>query len=836
MKEVIQTGKVEVVDIEEQMQSSYIDYAMSVIVGRALPDVRDGLKPVHRRILYAMYDMNMYPGKPYKKCARIVGEVLGKYHPHGDVAVYDTLVRMAQDFSSRYELIDGHGNFGSVDGDSPAAMRYTEARLAKLAMELLRDIDKETVDFVPNFDESLEEPGVLPSRFPNLLVNGSTGIAVGMATNIPPHNLGEVIDAATLIIDNPDVELEKIMKALKGPDFPTGGIITGKNGIREAYETGRGGIRVRGQAETEEGKSGKVSIIITELPFQVNKARLAEKIAELVREKKLPEISDLRDESDRSGMRLVIELKRDAIPQIVLNKLYKHTQLEVTFGIIMLALVGSVPRTLNLKQVLTEYINFQKEVVIRRTRFLLRKAEERAHILEGLLIALKNLDAVIKTIRESKDVDTARNALISRFELDEIQAQAILDMRLQRLTQLEQTKIEEEHKELLKKIAEYKVILADEGKVLGIVKEELQQLKETYGDKRRTKIIASQAELSVEDLIAEEEMVVTISHSGYVKRLPLETYRRQRRGGRGILGMNLKDEDFVEKLFISSTHHYVLFFSNIGKVYRLKVHELPLGSRIAKGQAIVNILPLRQDEKVAAVISVPDFEEEKFLVMATKNGLVKKTPLMDYFTSRREGIIAINLREGDELIGVKLTEGTEEVILVSRNGQSIRFREEEVRPMGRAASGVKGIRLGEGDEVLGMEVVRDTSGNVFVITEKGFGKRTLVEKYPLQGRGGKGVRTIRTVADKGRLAGVKVVRKDQELMVVSSDGIVIRIGVKGIPAVGRSTQGFRIMSVKGEDKVSAIARVVRQKEDEEPATGRAKPKKSKGKRQKKGKQ
>jgi len=835
MEQTVPTGKIEVVDIEEQMQSSYIDYAMSVIVGRALPDVRDGLKPVHRRILYAMFDMNMYPGRPYKKCARIVGEVLGKYHPHGDVAVYDTLVRMAQDFSSRCELVDGHGNFGSVDGDSPAAMRYTEARLSKLSMELLRDIDKETVSFVPNFDESLEEPAVLPSRYPNLLVNGSTGIAVGMATNIPPHNLGEVIDAVAVVIDNPEAEIKDIMKVLKGPDFPTGGIISGRTGIKEAYETGRGGIRVRGQAEIEETRPGKSSIVVSELPFQVNKARLAEKIAELVREKKLPEVSDLRDESDRRGMRLVIELKRDAVPQIVLNKLYKHTQLETTFGIIMIALVNGIPRTLNLKQVLQEYINFQKEVVIRRTKYLLKKAEERAHILEGLLIALKNLDEVIKTIRESKDAEAAREQLVARFDLDEIQAQAILDMRLHRLTQLEQTKIEEEHKELLKKVSEYKAILGDEKLVLEIIKEELLEIKEKYADKRRTRITASQAELSIEDLIAEEEMVITITHSGYIKRLPLETYRRQRRGGKGILGMNLKDEDFVEKLFISSTHHYVLFFSNIGKVYRLKVHELPLGSRIAKGQAVVNILPFRQDEKIAAVIAVPDFTEEKYLVMATKNGLAKKTPLMDYFTSRREGIIAINLREGDELIGVRMTDGTEEVILVSRNGQSIRFREEEARSMGRAASGVKGIRLDKDDEVLGMEVIRDEAGFVFVITEKGYGKRTPIDKYPLQGRGGKGVRTIRSTEDKGRLAGVKVVKKDQELIAVSTEGIVIRISVKGIPVVGRNTQGFRIMGMKGEDRVSSIARVVIAKDDEKNQEAGKKSKKGKSRKAKKGK-
>lgn len=802
-------GRIEPVEIEEEMKRSYIDYAMSVIVGRALPDIRDGLKPVHRRILYAMYDMGMFPGRPYKKCARIVGEVLGKYHPHGDAAVYDTMVRMAQDFSCRYELIDGHGNFGSVDGDSPAAMRYTEARLARLAMELLRDIDKKTVDFTPNFDESLQEPLVLPARFPNLLVNGSSGIAVGMATNIPPHNLGEVIDGAVMLIDDPEATVKDLMRAIKGPDFPTGGVIVGRGGIKEAYETGRGSIRVRGKATIEES-ADRNRIAITEIPYQVNKARLAEKIAELVKEKRLAEVSDLRDESDRSGMRLVVELKREAVPKVALNKLYKHTQLETPFGVIMLALVDGMPRVLSLPEALRNYIGHQKEVVTRRTKFELAKAEERAHILEGLLVALKNLDEVIKTIRRSKAVEEAKGRLVEKFALSEAQAQAILDMRLQRLTGMEREKVETEHKELTTTIKQLRAILADEWKVMELAKSELLAIKKKYADARRTQIIGGKAEMDIEDLIAEEEMVVTITHAGYVKRLPVTTYRRQRRGGRGVVGTNLKEGDFVEHLFVSSTHHYTLFFTNKGKVYRLKVHELPLGSRTSRGQAIVNILPFAQDEKIAAVIAIRDFDQDCYLMLATRRGLVKKTPLKEYDSSRRDGIIALALREDDELVGVKLTEGDEGVILVTRGGQAIRFKEADARPMGRVAMGVRGIKLGEGDGVLGMEVVQK-GADLFVVTENGYGKRTSVSKYPLQARGGKGVRTIRLVSDKGRLAGAKMVDRHHELMVISSEGVVIRVPVKGVSRMGRHTQGVRIMNLKDQDRVSTLARVAKKK-------------------------
>lgn len=800
-------GKIDIVDIEEEMKSSFMDYAMSVIVARALPDVRDGLKPVHRRVLYAMYDMGMYPGRPFKKCARIVGEVLGKYHPHGDMAVYDTMVRMAQDFSCRYELVDGHGNFGSIDGDRPAAMRYTEARLSRLAMEMLRDIDKETVNFGPNFDDTLQEPLVLPSRFPNLLVNGSSGIAVGMATNIPPHNLEEVIDATIRAIDKPEISAKELMRTLKGPDFPTGGTIMGREGIREAYETGRGSIKIRGRAHIEQTESGKNRIVVTEVPFQVNKARLTEKIAELVREKKIQEISDLRDESDRSGMRLVIELKRDAVPQVVLNNLYKHTQLEVTFGTIMLALVDGVPRVLSLPQLLHHYIDHQREVVIRRTRFELAKAEARAHILAGLLVALKNLDEVIAIIRKSKEVTDARSRLMKRFILSEEQANAILDMRLQRLTALEREKIEIEHKELLQRSEYLKGVLADEAKILKIIKDELTEIKSKHGDERRTEITASATDLEIEDLIAEEEMVITITRSGYVKRLPVTTYRIQRRGGRGVIGMDLKEDDFVEHLFITSTHDYILFFSNKGKVYRVKVHELPLGSRQAKGQAIVNLLAIEPGEEIAAVIAARTFEPDRFLIMATKKGLVKKTPFAEYDSTRKEGLNAITLKDDDELIEVRLTKGDQDVLLVSRKGQAIRFKEADVRPMGRTAMGVKGINLAKGDLVIGMGIAREDA-DLFIITEKGYGKRTPVSKYPLQARGGKGVRTINLVASKGFLTGQKVVKKNHELMISSLEGILIRVPVEGIPVLGRNTQGVKIMNLTGKDRVSALARMV----------------------------
>lgn len=807
-------GKISLVDIEEEMKGAYIDYAMSVIVGRALPDVSDGLKPVHRRILYAMYDQGMLPNKRYEKCAATVGEVLKKYHPHGDAAVYDTLVRMAQDFSMRYPLIDGQGNFGSIDGDAAAAYRYTEARLSRIAMELLRDIQKETVDFVPNFSDTTVEPAVLPARFPNLLVNGSSGIAVGMATNIPPHNLGEVIDGVIMTIENSQITAEELMKVIRGPDFPTAGIIMGRGGIAEAYETGRGTVRIRGRAGIEEAKSGKMRIIISELPYQVNKARLTEKIAELVREKKINEISDLRDESDRSGMRLVVELKRDAVPQVVLNKLYKHTQLEVTFGIIMLALVDGVPRTLSLPEVIHHYVQHQRTVITRRTQYELKQAEARAHILEGLLIALKNLDAVIKTIRSSRTPEQAKERLVVGFNLTQTQAQAILEMRLQRLTALEREKIEDEYKDLIKTIERLRGILADDKKIYGIIKEELEEIKKVHGDERRTRITTAASELDVEDLIAEEDVVITITRSGYVKRQPVGSYRQQRRGGRGVLGLNLKEGDFVEHLFISSTHHYILFFSNRGKAYRLKVHELPVGSRQSKGQAVVNILPFTQGEKIAAVITTKNFNQGRYLVMGTKMGLVKKTEFKLYDTARRDGIIAINLRPGDELIDAKLTGGEDDIIMVSTQGLAMRFNEKDCRPMGRAASGVRGMNVPVGHDVLAMEIARNDA-DLFVITENGYGKRTPILQYPRHHRGGKGVKTIKAATAKGRLAGVKMVMSTHELMVISTEGIIIRLPVDGISQTGRNTQGVRIMNIKENDRVGALARVVAKRGDAE---------------------
>jgi DNA gyrase subunit A len=814
LDEITNIGTIKPIEIETEVKNSFLDYAMSVIVSRALPDVRDGLKPVHRRILYAMYDMGNLPNRPHKKCARIVGEVLGKYHPHGDTAVYDTMVRMAQDFSYRCQLVDGHGNFGSVDGDNAAAMRYTEARLSPLSLEIIRDIDKDTVNFIPNFDDTLEEPSVMPSRYPNLLVNGSGGIAVGMATNIPPHCLSEVIDGTMLLIDNPDAEVEDLMKLIKGPDFPTRGLIMGSQGIKDAYETGRGSIKMRGRADVEVTESGKSRIIISELPYQVNKARLTEKIAELVREKKFTEISDLRDESDRTGMRLVIELKRDAIPQVVVNKLYKHTQVETSFGVIMLALVDGVPQIMPLKEVLVEYIKHQKEIVTRRTRFELNKAEARAHILEGLIIALNNLDEVIKTIRASKNPEEARKNLIEKFSLSVEQASAILDMKLQRLTALERDKIETEHRELMARIEELKAILADINRVLAIIKDELMEIKEKYSDPRRTEIAVAAGDFDIEDLIAEEDMVVTISHAGYVKRVPVDTYRQQRRGGRGITGLNLKENDFVEHLFISSTHNYVLFFSNKGKVYKLKVHELPVGSRISRGQAIVNLLPFQQDEKIAAVISTKDFDKDSYLVMATKKGLVKKTSLSAYNVSRRDGIIALNLREGDELISVRATEGEDQVILVTEKGVAIKFKEEDVRPIGRTATGVKGVGLKDDDNLLGMDIAKPDA-DVLVITENGFGKRTSILKYPLQRRGGRGVKTIKYTSRRGKLAGMRIVWADNEVLMISQEGVINRQTAKGIPRTGRDTQGVRIMRLNPKDKVSAVARVISNQEEEE---------------------
>ncbi len=799
-------GRIEPVELEEEMQRSYLEYAMSVIVSRALPDARDGLKPVHRRILYSMLESGLTPQNPHRKCARVVGDVMGRYHPHGDAAVYDTLVRMAQDFSYRYELVDGHGNFGSVDGDNAAAMRYTEARLAPVAIELLDDIRRDTVDFTDNYDGSMQEPVALPGRFPNLLVNGASGIAVGMATNIPPHNLGEVIDAIGAVIENPDIGLLELMESLPGPDFPTGGIVMGREGIAQAYDTGRGIIQVRARAHVEQVKSGKSRIVVTELPYQVNKARLAEKIAELVKSKTITGISDLRDESDRSGMRLVVELKRDADPEVVLNQLYKNTQMQNSFGIIMLALVDGVPRTLPLKELIKKHIEHRQDVVTRRTRFDLRKAEERAHILEGLLVAIDNLDETIELIRSSKTVDEARERLIKRFELSEEQAQAILDMRLQRLTGLERQKVKDELNELRQKIKELKSILADPRKVLDIIKKELGELRQRFADERRTEIAGPVEDISIEDLIAEEEMVITITHSGYAKRVPVTTFRKQKRGGRGVTGMDLKEGDFVEHLFITTTHHYILFFSNKGKVYRLKAYELPTGSRVSKGKAMVNLLPLEPKEKIVEVIATKDFEDG-YLVTATKNGLVKKTPFKSYDSARRDGIIALRLFPGDEMIRARLTDGNQELLLISEKGQAIKFHERDCRPMGRVTAGVKGINLAKGDRVLTMEVLGDGT-DVFVITSNGFGKRTSSALYPLHKRGGKGVRTIKLTEVKGTLAGARVVRDNQELFVVSQEGIIIRVPVNGIPRTGRATQGVKVMKVQPKDRVSAVALVV----------------------------
>lgn len=798
------SGKVKTVEIEEEMRRSYIDYAMSVIVGRALPDVRDGLKPVHRRILYGMYEQNLTPNRPYRKSARVVGDVMGKYHPHGDAAIYDTLVRMAQDFSTRYELVDGHGNFGSVDGDSPAAMRYTEARLSPISMELLRDIDKNTVDFTPNYDGSLQEPTVLPARFPNLLANGSSGIAVGMSTNIPPHNLGEVIDATISLVENPDLDSRALMEHIKGPDFPTGGVVMGLEGLREAYETGRGVIRVRGKAHIEQTKSGRNRIVITEIPYQVNKARLTERIAELVRGKKIAGIADLRDESDRTGMRLVVELRKEAAPQVVLNQLYKHTQLQESFGIIMLALVDGVPRILSLKETLEAYVAHQMEVITRRTRFELERAEKRAHILEGLLVALANLDAVIQLIRKSRTVQEAKEGLVNRFQLSEEQAQAILDMRLQRLTGMEREKVREEHRELKKEIARLKEILADERKVRALIVEELTEIRNRYADPRRTDIVPDYEDLEVEDLIAEEEVVVTITHSGYVKRLPIATYRTQRRGGKGVTGMNLKEGDFVEHLFVASTHHFIHFLSNRGKSYRLKVYEIPEGSRTSRGQALVNLLPLEAGEKICSVIATREYPEESYLVMATRKGMVKKTPFHFYESPRRDGLIAIDLQEGDEVIDTRLTDGHCDLILVTREGQALRFSEADCRPMGRNTRGVKGINLSPGDEVIAMGIAAEDA-DLFVITERGYGKRTAISKYPRHHRGGKGVRTVSSGANRGKIASARVVKENQELMIISEDGVIIRVAAEDISRMGRVTQGVRIMSLHDEDRVASIA-------------------------------
>lgn len=799
-------GKVLPVRIEDEMKNSYIDYAMSVIVMRALPDVRDGLKPVHRRILYAMHEAGMAPNKPYKKSARIVGEVLGKYHPHGDSSVYEATVRMAQEFSTRYLLVDGHGNFGSIDGDSAAAMRYTEVRMSRVAEAMLQDIEKETVNFVPNYDESLKEPSVLPAKLPNLLVNGSSGIAVGMATNIPPHNLGEVIDGVLMLIDNPEVTIPELMMVIKGPDFPTAGLILGREGIHSAYTTGRGVVKMRAQARIEKMSNGKPRILVTELPYQVNKARLVEKIAELVREKTIDGITDLRDESDRKGMRVVIELRRDTNPDVILNQLYKHTQMQESFGIIMLALVDGRPRVLNLREVLYYYLEHQKEIITRRTRYELAKAKARAHILEGLKIALDHIEAVIKTIRQSQTADIARNALMEGFSLSEKQAQAILDLRLQRLTGLEREKIEDEYQALLKTIEWLESVLADEQKVLNIIKEELTEVRRRFSDNRRTVITTDVSKLNMEDLIAEEDIVITLTHGSYIKRLPVDTYRNQKRGGRGVAGMGTKEEDFVEHLFVTTTHHNILFFTSRGRVYRLKGYEIAEASRTAKGTAIVNLLPLEKNEKITAVIPVREFSNNKFLFMATQKGIVKKTELMDFDTARKGGLIAISLDDDDDLIGVKLTNGEQHIIMGTRNGMAITFSEKDVRSMGRTAHGVRGIRLKEEDLVIGMEtLIRDAE--VLTVTEEGFGKRTFTTEYRLQTRGGKGIINMKVTDKTGQVVGIKVVKPGQELILISTEGIVIRIDIDDISVISRNTQGVTLMKTAKDDKVASLAAV-----------------------------
>lgn len=805
-------GKILPLDIEEEMKKSYIDYAMSVIVGRALPDVRDGLKPVHRRILYSMFERGVTPDKPHKKSARIVGDVLGKYHPHGDSAVYDSIVRMAQDFSIRYPLIDGHGNFGSIDGDSAAAMRYTEVRLSKFALEMMSDINKETVNFIPNYDGTEEEPVVLPSRVPNLLVNGSAGIAVGMATNIPPHNLGEVIDGVIMVIDNPDVTIPELMTVIKGPDFPTGALILGREGIKSAYTTGRGAIKIRARATVEQLSNGKQRIVVTEIPYQVNKARLVEKIAELVRDKKVDGITDLRDESDRNGMRVVIELRRDVNGRIILNQLYKHTQLQESFGVITLALVDGQPRVLNLKQVLSYYLDHQKEIIIRRARFDLAKAEARAHIVEGLRIALDQIDAVISTIRESKTTEIAREQLMARFGLSEKQAQAILEMRLRALTGLEREKLEEEYRELIKTIAYLKEILNNEKLVLQIIKDELLVIKEKYNDHRRTQITKDDSEMDDEDLIAEEDMVITITNNGYIKRLNINTYRSQKRGGRGITAMTTKEEDFVEHLFITTTHHYLVVFTNKGKAYRLKVHEIPEAGRTAKGTALVNLLYISGEETVTAVIPVREYSKTFYLFMATRRGVVKKSVLSEYNSSRKDGIAAINLDENDELIGVKMTNGNEDIILGTRKGKAIRFNEQEVRSIGRTARGVKGISLDKDDWVVSMDAVIDAA-ELMVISENGFGKRTSIEEYHGQSRGGKGLLTMKVTPKTGFLVAIKVVKPGDELMIITKEGIIIRIDVEDASVMGRNTQGVTLMRLYDNDQVVAVAKVVSREED-----------------------
>ncbi len=809
------------VDIEDEIKGSYIDYAMSVIVARALPDVRDGLKPVHRRVLFGMSELSLDYNKPYKKSARIVGEVLGKYHPHGDSAVYDTLVRMAQDFSMRYPLVDGQGNFGSIDGDSPAAMRYTEARLSRIAAEMLRDLEKNTVDFAPNFDESLKEPLVLPSLIPNLLVNGSSGIAVGMATNIPPHNLSDTVDAVANLIKNPDIPIEKLVKIIKAPDFPTGGIIFGYEGVKEAYMTGRGRIVLRAKVNIETLKNGRVNIIVTEVPYQVNKANLIEKIAELVREKKIEDISDIRDESDRDGIRVVIELKRDAESQVVLNNLYKHTQMQTTFGVIMLALVDGIPKVLNLKEVMEHFINHRHEVVVRRTKFDLDAAEKRAHILEGYKIALDNIDEVVQIIKKSKDPESAKTALMKRFKLSEIQAKAILALTLQRLTGLERKKIEDEYRETIKLIERLRAILASKTMRMDIIRDELLELKKNFGDERRTEIIEKASEFSIEDMIAEEDVVITITHNGFIKRYPVSGYRRQSRGGKGITAQSTREDDFVEHMFIASTHQYILFFSDKGRAYWLKVHEVPEGGRVSRGRSIVNLIGKMLDEDITAFLPVKDFGEDFYVTMVTKRGHVKKVALNEFSNPRKVGIIAIGLDKGDRLIDAWLTNGKQDIIIGSKNGMALRFNEKDVRPMGRNARGVKGMNLSKGDEVIGMITISRPGASVLVVTDKGFGKRSEVAEYSLRKRGGKGLITVKTGDKNGKLLSVKEVIDNDDIMIVTTKGFLIRQHVKDIRTAGRNTQGVRLIRLQGTDSIAAVARVLAEDDGESNGNGSA---------------
>jgi len=802
------------VALEEEMKSSYIDYAMSVIVSRALPDVRDGLKPVHRRVLYGMYELGVTFNKPYKKSARIVGEVLGKYHPHGDSAVYETLVRMAQDFSLRYPLIDGQGNFGSIDGDSPAAMRYTEARLARIAEEMLRDIDKNTIDFVPNFDDTLKEPTVLPSYLPNLLINGASGIAVGMATNIPPHNLNDVIDALVAMIKNPDIPIDKLIKIIKAPDFPTGGIIYGYEGVKEAYLTGKGKITIRAKANIETLKNDRANIIITEIPYQVNKANLIEKIAELVKDGKIDDISNIRDESDRDGMRIVIELKRDAQPEVILNQLYKHTQMQVTFGVIILALVNGVPKILNIKDMMRLFLEHRMDVLIRKTKFELDAAEKRAHILEGYIIALDNIDAIIETIKKSPDVETAKNNLMKKFKLSEIQAKAILDMRLQRLTGLERKKIEDEHKETIKLIETLKLILSSEEKRNQIIRDDLLQIKEKYGDERRTEIIYNVKDFSIEDMIAEENVVVTITHGGFIKRFPVSGYRKQSRGGKGVIGQSAKEDDFIEHMFIASTHDFILFFTDKGKCYSLKVHEIPEGGRASRGRSILNLINKEKDEKITAYVAVKDFEEQAFLFMATQNGVVKKVALNEFKNIRKNGIIAINLEEKDNLVEVKKTDGSNDIILGTKNGIAIRFSEKDVREVGRSAAGVKGITLEENDKVIGMVVVNlNRSTSILIVTKNGFGKRSDLSDYRITKRGGKGIITVKVSDKTGEMIAIKAVNDNDEFMIITQKGIAMRQAVSDLRVMGRNAQGVKLIKLKEGDSIADLARVISDEED-----------------------